>query len=100
MENTDKAIITCALTGVLTDPAKHPVPVTVDELQAARAPGQDPGAALGPRRDGARRVEGRPGRHPQVGVQPQHALARAVREPQAAARLADLLAPRTRRNPA
>ncbi|HZD26783.1 MAG TPA: 3-keto-5-aminohexanoate cleavage protein, partial [Alphaproteobacteria bacterium] len=28
----DKAIITCALTGVLTDPRKHPVPVTPHEM--------------------------------------------------------------------
>ena len=28
----DKAILTCALTGVLTDPAAHPVPVTVREM--------------------------------------------------------------------
>ncbi len=38
-----KAIITCALTGVLTDPAQHPVPVTpeqmADEAHAACAAG-------------------------------------------------------------
>jgi 3-keto-5-aminohexanoate cleavage enzyme len=35
---SDKAIITCALTGVLTDPGRHPVPVTPAELAAeARA---------------------------------------------------------------
>jgi uncharacterized protein (DUF849 family) len=31
----DKAIITCALTGALTDPAQHPVPVTPTEMAAA-----------------------------------------------------------------
>ena len=35
---SDKAVITCALTGVLTDPRTHPVPVTPAELAAeARA---------------------------------------------------------------
>jgi uncharacterized protein (DUF849 family) len=29
---TNKAVITCALTGVLTDPKRFPVPVTVDEM--------------------------------------------------------------------
>jgi 3-keto-5-aminohexanoate cleavage enzyme len=34
---TDKAALTCALTGVLTNPAQHPVPVTVAEMaQSAR----------------------------------------------------------------
>ena len=28
----EKAIVTCALTGVLTNPAQHPVPVTIDEM--------------------------------------------------------------------
>ena len=28
MSAKDKAILTCALTGVLTDPKQHPVPVT------------------------------------------------------------------------
>ena len=34
-----KAIITCALTGVLTDPRQHPVPVTPEEMarEARRA---------------------------------------------------------------
>ena len=31
----DKAILTCALTGVLTDPSQHPVPVTAQEMAAA-----------------------------------------------------------------
>ena len=35
----DKAIVTCALTGVLTDPARYPVPVTAKEMadEARRA---------------------------------------------------------------
>lgn len=31
----NKVVITCALTGVLTDPRQHPVPVTPDELAAS-----------------------------------------------------------------
>ena len=31
---SDKAIITCALTGVLTNPEQHPVPVTPEEMAA------------------------------------------------------------------
>ena len=35
---SDKAIITCALTGVLTDPRQHPVPVTPEQMaREARA---------------------------------------------------------------
>ncbi len=41
---TDKAIITCALTGVLTDPREHPVPVTPGELAAAAREAWDEGA--------------------------------------------------------
>ncbi len=42
---TDKAIITCALTGVLTDPRQHPVPVTPGELAASAREAWDAGAA-------------------------------------------------------
>ena len=31
----DKAIVTCAVTGVLTNPAQHPVPVTPEEMAAS-----------------------------------------------------------------
>ncbi len=41
----DKAIITCALTGVLTDPREHPVPVTPAELAASAREARDAGAA-------------------------------------------------------
>ena len=36
---TQPAVITCALTGVLTDPAQHPVPVTPSQMadEAERA---------------------------------------------------------------
>ncbi len=42
----DKAILTCALTGVLTDPARHPVPVTVAEMAAAAHEAYDAGATI------------------------------------------------------
>jgi len=41
----DKAVITCALTGVLTDPRQHPVPVTPGELAASAREAHDAGAA-------------------------------------------------------
>ncbi len=42
----DKAIITCALTGVLTDPTKHPVPVTVTEMAQSAREAFDAGATI------------------------------------------------------
>lgn len=41
----DKAVITCALTGVLTDPRQHPVPVTPAELAACASEAFEAGAA-------------------------------------------------------
>jgi uncharacterized protein (DUF849 family) len=41
---TDKAILTCALTGVLTDPRQHPVPVTPEDLAASAREAWDAGA--------------------------------------------------------
>lgn len=41
-----KAIITCALTGVLTDPAKHPVPVTVEQMAASAREAFHEGASI------------------------------------------------------
>ncbi|MCW1933817.1 BKACE family enzyme [Pararhodobacter zhoushanensis] len=41
---TDTAIITCALTGVLTDPRQHPVPVTPEDLAASAHEAWDAGA--------------------------------------------------------
>ncbi len=35
MSLSDKVVVTCALTGVLTDPAQHRVPVTPEEMAAA-----------------------------------------------------------------
>jgi len=42
----DKAILTCALTGVLTDPAQHPVPVTAAQMAAAAKEAFEAGASI------------------------------------------------------
>ncbi|MEY4765190.1 MAG: hypothetical protein RI907_1863 [Pseudomonadota bacterium] len=42
----DKAILTCALTGVLTDPAVYPVPVTAADMAASARQAYDAGAAI------------------------------------------------------
>lgn len=41
-----KAVVTCALTGVLTDPARHPVPVTVSEMAQSAREAYDAGASV------------------------------------------------------
>ena len=41
-----KAIVTCALTGVLTDPAQHPVPVTPEEMAREAGAAYDAGASI------------------------------------------------------
>lgn len=41
-----KAILTCALTGVLTDPAQHHVPVTPEEMAREAKRARDAGAAI------------------------------------------------------
>jgi uncharacterized protein (DUF849 family) len=43
---TSKAIVTCALTGVLTDPAQHPVPVTPEQMAREARAACDAGAAI------------------------------------------------------
>jgi len=43
---TDKAILTCALTGVLTDPERHPVPVTPEQMAAEAKRAYDAGATV------------------------------------------------------
>lgn len=43
---SDLAIITCAITGVLTDPSQHPVPVTPQELAREAKRAADAGAAV------------------------------------------------------
>jgi len=42
----EKAVLTCALTGVLTDPLQHPVPVTPEQLAAEARRAHDAGAAV------------------------------------------------------
>lgn len=46
MANFDKAIVTCALTGVLTNPKQHPVPVTIEQMAAAAKEAYDAGASI------------------------------------------------------
>lgn len=41
-----KAVLTCALTGVLTDPAQHPVPVTPEEMAREARRARDAGASI------------------------------------------------------
>ena len=43
---TSKTIITCALTGVLTDPAVHHVPVTPEEMADHTQQAYDAGASI------------------------------------------------------
>ena len=43
---TDKVVITCALTGVLTNPEQHPVPVTVEQMAASAKEAYDAGATV------------------------------------------------------
>lgn len=43
---SDKVVITCAITGVLTDPKQHPVPVTPKEMAAAAREAYDAGASV------------------------------------------------------
>jgi uncharacterized protein (DUF849 family) len=46
MSRSEKAVITCALTGVLTNPKQHPVPVTVEEMAASAKEAFDAGATI------------------------------------------------------
>lgn len=46
MSQSNKAVITCALTGVLTDPAQHKVPVTAAEMAAAAEEAYNAGASV------------------------------------------------------
>ncbi len=46
MSDNDKAIITCAVTGVLTNPKQHPVPVTVEQMAASAKEAFDAGAVI------------------------------------------------------
>ena len=42
----DKAVVTCALTGVLTDPAVYPAPVTPEEMAREARRACDEGASV------------------------------------------------------
>ena len=42
----NEAILTCALTGVLTDPAQHPVPVTAAQMAAEARDAFNAGASI------------------------------------------------------
>ncbi len=44
--NTMKAVVTCALTGVLTNPQQHPVPVTPEEMAQEARRAHDAGASV------------------------------------------------------
>lgn len=46
MSHADLAVVTCALTGVLTNPAQHPVPVTAAEMATAARQAYDAGASV------------------------------------------------------
>ena len=42
----NKVVVTCSLTGVLTNPAQHPVPVTPAEMAASAKEAFDAGASI------------------------------------------------------
>lgn len=44
--SSDKVVVTCALTGVLTNPAQFPVPVTPEEMARSAKEAYDAGAAV------------------------------------------------------
>lgn len=46
MANADKAVVTCAITGVLTNPKQHPVPVTPEEMAKSAKEAFDAGASI------------------------------------------------------
>ena len=46
MSASDKTVITCALTGVLTNPQQHPVPVTPAQMAASAKEAFDAGASV------------------------------------------------------
>ncbi|PRQ09786.1 3-keto-5-aminohexanoate cleavage protein [Enhygromyxa salina] len=43
---TDKAALTCAITGVLTNPKQHPVPVTIEEMAQSAKDAFNAGASI------------------------------------------------------
>jgi len=43
--SSDKSVVTCSLTGVLTDPEQHPVPVTIEQMASSAKEAYDAGAS-------------------------------------------------------
>ena len=75
---TAKAIITCALTGVLTDPNQHPVPVTPEQMAREARAAYDAGASV-MHVHFRSQVPGM-GRMPSWEPQVAHDIAQAIRE--------------------
>lgn len=75
---TSKAIITCALTGVLTDPNQHPVPVTPEQMAAEARAAFDAGASV--MHVHFRSQAPGMGRMPSWEPQVAHDIAQAIRE--------------------
>ena len=57
--DVDKAILTCALTGVLTNPKQHPVPVTPAQMAAEARDAFNAGASISTPLPAARSLPGR-----------------------------------------
>jgi len=74
----EKAIVTCAVTGVLTDPARHPVPVTAEQMAASAREAFDAGASV--MHLHFRRPEPGQGHLPSWDPDVADAVSRAVRE--------------------
>lgn len=75
---TSKAIVTCALTGVLTDPNQHPVPVTPEQMAREAKSAFDAGATV-MHVHFRSQVPGM-GRMPSWEPQVAHDIAQAIRE--------------------
>lgn len=75
---SQKAIITCALTGVLTDPNQHPVPVTPEQMAREAKEAFDAGATI--MHVHFRKQEPGMGRYPSWEPQVAREIAQAIRE--------------------
>lgn len=75
---SQKAIITCALTGVLTDPNQHPVPVTPEQMAREAKEAFDAGATV--MHVHFRKQEPGMGRYPSWEPQVASEIAQAIRE--------------------
>ena len=74
----DTAILTCAVTGVLTDPNRFPVPVTVEEMAASCKEAYDAGASI--MHIHFRRQEPNMGRFPSWDPDVAEAITAAIRD--------------------